>query len=341
MSEIEQIVRRVLDEPTAEVVDWHAEGRQGGHRVQALAGTARVGEEIRSWYVVRKDVPGPGDAESQLHSSGVLADLPPGVRAPRCFGVEQTADGTVRLWLEHVHEDGDPHWSLDRWALAARHLGRFNGAYLAGRELPPAPSASPLRAILDRHAQLVTRIAAAPEDPAVRHWWPQPVVDAIVRLWEQRHAFCDALDRLPRTFCHGDAIRRNLLFQGDDLVAIDWEFAGLYAPGEEVGQTLSVAAAFFDWEPAELPALDEALFEAYLDGLGNHDRRQLRFAYCAHAALRNLFNAVGTSVPPEAGAAAALRNYGHTWDQLAGRRAMIRPFLLERADEARRLMEVL
>jgi hypothetical protein len=336
-----EIVRRVLAEPTAELVDWHAEPRQGGHRVQVLSGTARVGGESRPWRVVRKELPAPAGWEAELHRSSVLDDLPPGVRAPRCYGVDEAPDGAVRLWLEHVHEDGDLRWSLDRWALAARHLGRFNGAYLAGRELPAVATSSPLRAILDRHAELVTRIAAAPENPAVSHWWPKETVDAIVRLWEERHAFCDALDRLPRTFCHGDAIRRNLLFQGDELLAIDWEYAGLYAPGEEVGQTLSVAAAFFDWEPADLPALDEALFGAYLDGLGSDRPRQVRFAYCAHAALRNLFNAVGTSVPPEAGAAAALRNYGHTWDELAGRRAMIRPFLLERADEARQLMEEL
>ena len=36
-----------------------------------------------------------------------------------------------------------------------------------------------------------------------------------------------------------------------------------------------------------------------------------------------------------------LENYGRTWEELAERRAAIRPFLLDRADEARRLMEAL
>ena len=247
----------------------------------------------------------------------------------------------ARLWLEHVEEDGDTRWSIDRWALAARRLGQFNGAYLAGRPLPAVPSAHPLRALLERHAPLVERIGGAAEDPDVNQWWPRPIVDAILGLWQQRASFCDALERLPRVFCHGDAIRRNLLLQGDDLVAIDWEHAGLYAPGEEVGQTLSVAAAFYDLASAELPALDEALFGAYLESIPSADPRAARFAYCAHAALRNLFNAVGSSVPPEAGAANALRSYGRTWQELAERRSEIRPFLLARADEARALMEVL
>ena len=50
----------------------------------------------------------------------------------------------------------------------------------------------------------------------------------------------------------------------EETVGIDWAFAGHYAVGEEVGQTLSVASAFYDMEPAGLPALDEALFASYL-----------------------------------------------------------------------------
>jgi hypothetical protein len=64
-------------------------------------------------------------------------------------------------------------------------------------------------------------------------------------------------------------------------------------------------------------------------------------ADAALAALRNLFNAVGASVPDEAGRAAAVLTYGHTWKALAERRAEVRPFLLARADAARRLLETL
>jgi hypothetical protein len=203
---------------------------------------------------------------------------------------------------------------------------------------------------VDRHRPLVARIAAAPENPAVRRWWPEPVVDAILRLWEERENFCTALDRLPQTFCHGDAIPRNLLFRrgadgSEEIVGIDWEFAGHYAAGEEIGQTLSVASAFFDVAPDDLPALDELLFGEYVAGLREvgwqGDPRAVRFAYAAHAALRNLFNAVGASVPTDAQRAAARQTYGHSWEELAERRAELRPFLLDRAAEARRLMETL
>jgi len=335
--ELADVVRAALAEPSATIISSQVEPRQGGRRVHVLSGTARVGSASRPWRVVRKLVDAANEVEARLYASGVLDDLPVGIRAPRCYGWD---DGW--LWLEHLEEDEPRHWSTQHWTHAARQLGQLNGAYLAGLPLPAKAMLSPrLRELLDRQAPLVERIAAAPDDPRVRHWWPRVTVDAILSLWHQRESFCAALERMPQTFCHGDAIRRNLLFRGNQLFAVDWEQAGLYAPGEEVGQMLSIAAAFFDTEPADLPALDEAIFAAYSEGLGPCDTRQLRFAYAAHAALRNLFNAVGTAVPSDEGAAAAVSNYGHTWDALAERRAMIRPFLLARADEARALMEAL
>lgn len=106
-----------------------------------------------------------------------------------------------------------------------------------------------------------------------------------------------------------------------------------------------MASAFFDVDPADLPALDEALFAGYLAGLREAgwrgDPRQARFAHTAHAALRNIFNAVGASPPDEARRAAIQQNRGRTWEELAERRAAVRPFLLDRAHEARGLMETL
>ena len=365
---LRKLVPETLGEPRAAPGEWEMVSLKGSFGALDVArsafnirGMASVGGAERPWSLVLKvlrPAAGPDDPtlagywkrEMLLYSSGLLDDLPAGLRAPRCYGYDEPMDGVVWLWLEHVQEDGERVWPLARWALAARHLGRFNGAYLAGRPLPRAPwlRGRRLRTTLERHPSLVAQIAAAPDNPELRRWWPPQVVAAILRLWEERDTFCEALERLPQTFCHGDAIRRNLLARRggpEETVAIDWEFAGHYAVGEEVGQTLSVASAFYDIEPADLPAMDEALFANYLDGLreagwcGNPT--QVRFAYAAHAALRNLFNTVGAIVPADWRRAAALENYGRTWEELAERRAAIRPFLLDRADEARRLMDTL
>jgi hypothetical protein len=368
---VREVVRAALGEPTAVLGAWEVAPMKGGFgalagrsSVYGLAGVARVGADERAWRLALKvcvPLPDQDDPthihywrrEPMLYAAGQLADLPAGLRAPRCYGHDELADGTFWLWLEHVGEAGPRTWPLARWAVAARHLGQLNGAYLAAEPGRPALPRAPwlggrrLRTWLERHAQLVPLIAAAPDDPELRGWWPRPVVDAILRLWAERDELCAALERLPQTFCHGDAIRRNLYAVGgadgaEQTVGIDWEYAGYYAAGEEVGQTLSVAAAFFDLDPAELPALDEALFAGYLAGLREAgwrgDERPVRFAYAAHAALRNLFNAVGARRVDEARRPAILQSQGRSWEELAGARAAVRPFLLERADEARRLL---
>jgi hypothetical protein len=365
---LQQVVNASLGEPGAMLGEWDAAPLHWGPGMLAaerwlylLTGTARVGAEERPWSLVLKvltrgaghDDPtriGYWKREALLYRSGLLAALGAGLRAPHCYGCDAQSDGTIWLWLEHIREDGERVWPFARWALVARHLGQFNGAYLAGQPLPHAPwlGGRRLRTWLEGHSQRVRQIAVAPHNPAVRQWWPQSVVDAILRLWAERDIFCTALERLPQTFCHGDAIRRNLLTRRGvdgslETVGIDWEYAGYMAAGEEVGQTLSVAGAFFDMDPADLPALDETLFAGYLDGLRDAgwqgDPYQVRLAYTAHAALRNLFNAVGTSMPEESHQAVIRQTWGHSLQELAGRRAAVRPFLLDRAQEAHNLLD--
>ena len=146
-----------------------------------IRGMARVGVAERPWSLVLKvlgPAAGPDDPthidywkrELLLYSSGLLDDLPAGLCAPRCYGCDEPMDGVVWLWLEHVREDRDRAWPLARWALAARHLGRFNGAYFVGRSLPRTSwlSGQRLRTLSDRHHSLVAQIAKAPGKPEVR-----------------------------------------------------------------------------------------------------------------------------------------------------------------------------
>jgi hypothetical protein len=367
---LEEVARAALGEPGAIVEEWGAVPLQGGFGalsgqsgIARLDGEARVGQERRPWRAVLK-VCNPVDEQNDpdeiyywrreplLYRSGVLDDLPGGLRAPRCYGCDDAPNGGRMLWLEHVEESSPDSWPVARWALAARHLGHLNGAYLAGRPRPTAPSlgGGRLRSWLRLYGRVVPAIEAAPASPAVRHWWPPATVEAIMRLWHGREALLDAVERLPQTFAHLDAIRRNLIAGrghdgAEETVALDWAFAGYAAAGEDVGQTLSVAAAFYHVEPTELPALDEAMYQSYLDGLHDvgwrGDARAVRFAYATHAALRNLINAVGAVVPDDTRRAAVLANQGRTWEELAERRAAIRPFLLARADEAAGLLATL
>jgi len=324
-----------------------------------FSGLARKGREEVPWRLILKvSAPTPGREnpdggsywrrEADLYGTDTLSRLGEGVRAPACHGSEIIDGRLAWVWLAEL-EDLLTRWPFARWGEVARRLGRFNGAHTPGSVAVFAPEAAAslsgerLRATVERHEPLLARIVAGADDPRVNHWWPRPIVDRIVDLWDRRRPLCDMLVALPRGLVHGDAIRRNLFTDArGDVVAIDWECAGFAALGEEVGQLLSVATAFFDAETEDLPRLDDLIFASYLEGLRDVGWRgnecAVRFAYCAHAALRNIFNAVGTALANEAQQAHAVQRFSHPDQELARRRAEARPFLLARADEAWRLV---
>src|SRR5215210_4288132 len=256
----EPMVRALLDEPAAVVArEWSCRplggGASEGLGLYRVAGLACVGGATHPWALVCKVCaaahgadPGAWDypaREVLAYGSGLLAALPRGLVAPRCLAVAAQQDGTTRLWLEAVTDAHPGPWPLDRYTLVARHLGRFNGAYLAGAPLPAQPwlSREWLRDFVEASGPALAELehlAGPGGPPLLRQLYPSPVVAELRRLWTERECFFAALDRLPRTFCHHDAFRRNLLHRaspnGADLVAIDWAYASNGAVGEELGQ---------------------------------------------------------------------------------------------------------
>ena len=69
------------------------------------------------------------DERLKAVDQGMLNDLVGDLVAPRCMGIVEYPDKESWLWLEDIGESGDGVWSLERYGLAARHLGQFNGAY--------------------------------------------------------------------------------------------------------------------------------------------------------------------------------------------------------------------
>src|SRR5918996_981535 len=148
------MVRSLLDEPEAVVAtEWSCRPLGGGAGeglgLYRVAGSARVRGVTYPWALVVKVCaatdgtdPGAWDypaREVRAYGSGLLAALPGGLATPRCLAVEAQPDGTTRLWLEAVADAHPGPWSLGRYAIVARHLGRFNGAFLAGTPLPAQP----------------------------------------------------------------------------------------------------------------------------------------------------------------------------------------------------------
>ena len=90
--------------------------------LKVLGRSGNDDEDERGWDYWRR--------EALAYRSGLLAQLPGGLAAPRLLHATEGVAGWKELWLEAVEEEIGPRWPLSRFGLVARHLGRFNGAYL-------------------------------------------------------------------------------------------------------------------------------------------------------------------------------------------------------------------
>ena len=366
------MVRDLLGEPTAVIAEeWSCRPLGGGGGeglgLYQLTGSAHVESASHPWALVVKvyaaaDEADPGAwdypaREGLAYGSGLLDALPGGLAAPRCLAVQTQPDGTGWLWLEVVTDAHPGPWPLDRYAQVARELGHFNGAYLVGTPLPDQPwlSWGWLRSVVEESGPALAdleRLADSSGPPLLRQLYPPPIIVELRRLWDERERFLAALDRLPRTFCHHDAFRRNLLHrvgpEGEELVAVDWAYAGHGAVGEEVVPLVVGSLAFFEAEGIAPRALDAVCFANYVAGLREAgwagEERVVRLGFTAAAALRY---SVGT-LPFELSMVTdpALRPIvealiGRPLEEVVEALAELWPFQFGLADEARALLPVI
>ncbi len=309
------IARQVARRNDLEVDNWQVRQVGGGIGnpvslgIYRFEGVATDGDRA-SWSVILKLLQSPanvgwtnmGEGDDQTHWNywkrellvyelGFLEALPPGLVAPQCYGTFELPGDVAGLWLEDLGLVADARWSLEDYALAARHLGRFNGAYAS-------PDAQPSFLWLgrSRHRQWL----AAGEIQRMR--WEHPLVraryhggagNAFLRMLGDRDLFLNRLDRLGLTLSHGDTYPTNLLLRsrpngGQETVALDWALLGLEPPGTDLGQlTFGAQNNLADARPDDVT---DALFESYLDGLRDSgcriDPKLARFGFVASAAFR-------------------------------------------------------
>jgi len=363
------MIRRMFDDDAAVLIpDWSCHTLSGGASeglgLYQVAGSARVRGIIQPWAMVCKVCapangtdPGAWDyplREPLAYASGLLAVLPGTLAAPRCLAVEAQPDGTFQLWLEAIADAYPRLWTRDRYALVAQCLGRFNGTYLAGAPLPDEPwlSRSWLRDFIEPSGPALTeldRLVGAGGPPLLRQLYPSPVVAKLWRLWTERERFLAALGRLPQTFCHHDAFRRNLLHRpgsdGAELVAIDWAFAGHGAVGEELGQLVMASLYFFEAAGIEPHDLAATCFAAYVAGLRDAgwagDERLVRLGFAVDAALRTTLGLVRVIVPLVADSARrpiTEERFGRPLEDVVTAWTALWPLQFELAEEARAML---
>jgi hypothetical protein len=208
-----------------------------------------VSDGGRSWVVKRlhrPDVDSPwllqADHAGYWRREAELARHPefvagPGL-VPAQFGPVEEDDDGVTVWIEEVL--GVPPPGL----FVARALGRFAaGEY-------DAPEWASRRLLADRL-----------DMAAQRGGWPTlartTLADVTDHLWQRRGHWLTRLAEGPQGRLHGDAVPGNFLAQrDDDVVAVDWQCAGIGPVGSDVGYYALSAREDFD-----------VLLETFLEGV--------------------------------------------------------------------------
>lgn len=345
---------------------------QGRRTVFRFTGTGYDGTMPRPWSLILKAIAAPDrddipdvdmghqyywQRESLLYDAGILQTINRGVphgglRSPRCFGVMEPLPHIRWIWLEDLQDCYNGHWPLERYALAAYHLGIFNGRYLTGTPMPVAPW-------LNEHGLRTASAAIVADrerlrDPAIwahpllRHAFPTPVLPALERLAADRERFLDGAAALPRTFCHLDAHSDNMAALKDSngeevTVLFDWALAGYGVPGEEISRLFWVALLDCKVEVAAAERLEAMIFDRYLQGLNDvgwrADPWQVRYGYLLSSVLIFPFEMEAVDFAFAENVAALESYYGWSQARLIAQNARVNELLLARADELRRMLD--
>jgi len=151
------LVRQAVGSKAVEITSWDTQqvhggfgfGGGGGSAIYRVSGQGFDQGDSLAWSLILKVLYPPARPsresdwdywrrEAHAYESGFLDDLPGGLAAPRCFGVDDQPNGECWIWMQYVADDIGEKWPLEHYGVVARHLGQFNGAYLTGER--PIPS---------------------------------------------------------------------------------------------------------------------------------------------------------------------------------------------------------
>jgi hypothetical protein len=262
-------------------------GEENGCELFHVYGSAQTGSDLLPWSLVLKIIHPPAEymdspqayvywkREPMLYLSGLLNTLPDGLTAPRCYEVTQQPDGSAWMWQEEVRDIYHRHWPLEYYQTAARCLGRFNSAFLGERPLPkhPALAIHGLRNALEHACPAIEVLASSLDQPLLRLAMAGANQAFFLRAWQERLEILDILEQFPDSFCYQNASRNNLFAwqspnRHEQLIAVDWTYAGLAPAGIELAPLLyESVAGFGSWGIPSQVELTRQLMDGYLEGL--------------------------------------------------------------------------
>jgi thiamine kinase-like enzyme len=153
------------------------------------------------------------------------------MRAPRCLGIRMMGGDRCGVWLEDVQGIPATRWECRRLIDAARHLGVFQGTFVAVHRVLPC-HAWFCRPFIESNgpacrAEFLSRLDDDQlwADPLIRATHDRSVLSLAKRVWKHHATLVQAVRRLPKTLCHWDFAPQNLL--ADDrakptTVVLDW-----------------------------------------------------------------------------------------------------------------------
>lgn len=372
------LVRASLDSNTVEVKSWQVtpilQGRASPAGVYRIAGTACEQDRQVNWSMILKVVESSATSvhagnnasddpthtfywkrELLLYQSGLFAQLPSGLTTPRCYQIDDLPN-EGRIWMEDVQEVIGPSWPLEHYGQVARHFGRLGGLYLAQRPLPTWPWL--IKDDLLRRVQGSAWPAFWQHYPTLRQasalvqrGWRDELARAFQRIWEDRELFLQALAHLPHTLQHSDAGRKNLFARRGatgafETVAVDWGSTSIGVIGEELAAIVGQPIYWFNGvRPEQAWELDQIAFAGYLQGLRDSDWQGdatlARLGYTLAFTLRTGF---GIFIMEWAGQDEKLGRWieeamGHSLEELADTFRVLRAYIVDCAEEARRLLD--
>ena len=316
-SDVFAIVRTLYNNDSVILLDWGVNQIGGGVGNPVSLGLFRFEgkclyqEDIRNWSVILKIIQSPanvgwrnmGEENDQTHwnywkrelnvyGSNILKFLPEGLIVPNCYKLTEIPGDVALLWLEDISDYLDGKWSLDRYTLTARHLGRLNGIRLSEKDLRIYPWLS-----INRNRQWVDMMPKWQEipwqHPVFHDRYPAPFESQFRKMLILSEKFLGKLDLLPITINHGDTYPTNFLSKKDvhgidQTVALDWALMGVQPIGDDLGQF--VFGAINNLPDINYTDIIENLFAAYLEGLNDSelkvDPSLVRFGFTTSAALR-------------------------------------------------------
>ena len=306
-SRIAELARAAADDKRLEAESWKIEPLAGGfgsavggtalYRINIKTSTNQTCSLVLKVLHERQDEapssPYYWKREYEVYRSGLLDDLPADTfTAPQIYGTQDWGD-SCWIWMEAV-EDCKDRWALADFRDIAARLGRFNGAWMTGRAPPDFNwlSRNWHSAIAPGLADCFESLDQQLDTPLARRALPLEAKAEIMAIWQDRHLFQDALAQLPRTLCHTDAFRRNILQREDNVVLLDWALASISAIGEELVCLVAVSLYYEGFSADYAEALDETVFAAYVAGLRQAgwagDPKLARLGYTCGMVLRGL-----------------------------------------------------